>query len=838
VPPSIKTPDQRLRVFVSSTLEELAAEREAVRGAIEALRLTPVMFELGARRHPPADVYRAYLEQSDVFVGIYGERYGWVGPGMAVSGVEDEYHRAAGKPRLVYVKNPAPAREPRLSELIANLEHDASITYKTFRTPAELRELLENDLAVLLTEGFVSAAGGDEPIRATIPASVDEFVGRSGELRRIAELLDQGTRLITVVGPGGVGKTRLAQEAARQSRDRFQDGAAFVSLDAVTDPTLVAPAIVSSLTLRSDPASGPLDTLVEHLRERTLLLVLDNFEQVLEAAPVVADLLARCGDVSVLVTSRAALRLRGEQEVGIEPLDVPETSDAPNVVAEVDAVRLFTERARRLDPWFHISSENAAAVAQLCRRLDGLPLALELAAARIRLFPPATMLERLGTGLDFLTGGPRDAPPRHRCLRAAIEWSFDLLDEPEQALLTQACVFRGSWNLEAAEGIVDPDAARRLESLLEHSLLKRLSGAAEPRFAMLESIHAFCAEQLERTGQTHELRHAHARFYLDLVATVTPALHGAGQGAALERLELENDNLRAALSWCLESGRAEAIAAVAPGLMHFWWLRGDLDEGLRWIDAVLAAPGLAEATRARALLARGFLTFWRAPMASDPQVFLEAADAFDAVGDVPKAALARLPLAVLRAGGGDQTSIPELEKSQRVLADAGDDWGALLATNALCWALNALAADAPIGVFEDAVTAAAAAGVEAELATALGNLGRRHVLRGDLDQARLRLVEALRIVRRLRSKTGSAYYASALADVAARRGDHDLAIKVFAAAAASGVASAAMLARERERALAAARERLGDHEVDELERAGAELDLATATEEALAWAEC
>ena len=821
---------------MSSTLEELAAEREAARDAIESLRLTPVMFELGARPHPPADVYRAYLEQSDVFVGIYGERYGWVSPDMDVSGLEDEYRRSVEKPRLVYVKMPAAARDPRLSQLIEELENEAAISYKAFETPAELRELLQEDLAVLLTEQFTSARDRDVPLRATIPARVDEFVGRSGELRLIAELLDEGTRLITVIGPGGVGKTRLALEAARRSLSGFRDGAAFVSLDAVSDPALVAPTIAASLALRSDPGSGALETLAEHLRERALLLVLDNFEQVLEAAPAVAELLARCADVSVLVTSRSALRLRGEQEVRIEPLDVPDASDPPAAVAEADAVQLFADRARLLDPGFAVNADNAAAVAELCRRLDGLPLALELAAARIRLFPPAAMLERLATGLDFLTGGPRDAPRRQRCLRAAIDWSFDLLNEHEQTLLMRASVFRGSWDLNAAEAIIDPDAVDRVESLLEHSLIKRVSASDEPRFAMLEAIRAFAAEHLETTGHTREVRQAHARFYLNVVAAVTPALHGDGQGAALERLELENDNLRAALRWCLETGEADAVGAVAPGLMHFWWLRGDLDEGLRWMTEVLAEPALAGANRARALLVRGFLTFWRAPVASDVAAFVEAAEFFNAVGDAPKAALAQVPLAVLRAAGGDRTTLEDLEESERVLAESGDQWGALLATNGLCWALNALDADAPIAVFEQAVARAAAAGVEAELATALGNLGRRYKLRGDFEEARLRLVEALRIVRRLRSKTGGAYYASALADLAAHKGELELAVRLFAAAAASGLASAATFARERERTVAAARQSLGDREVEALERAGAELELGAAADEALVWA--
>jgi predicted ATPase len=824
-PRSLRTPDQRLRVFVSSTLEELAPEREAAREAIEGLRLTPVMFELGARTHPPANVYRAYLEQSDVFVGIYGERYGWVSPGMDISGLEDEYRQSAGKPRLVYVKTPAPGRDSRLAKMIEDVQNEGAISYKTFETPQALRELLQDDLAVLLTERFASAANGATRVRAAIPAAVDEFVGRDGELRRFAELVDGGVRLITVAGPGGVGKTRFALEAARRALHRFRDGAAFVALDAVTEADLVVPSVLAALSLPADPAAKPLDALADHLHDRSLLLVLDNFEQVLAAAPAIAELVARCPELSIVVTSRSVLRLRGERELVLEPLD------------DADAFELFTERARQLEPGFDASGSTGEDVAELCRRLEGVPLALELAAARIRTLTPATMIDRLGAGLDLLAGGRRDAPARQRSLRAAIDWSFELLPEQEQAVLTRASVFRGGWELEAAEAIAAPDAADRLQSLLEHSLIKRVVRRDTARFVMLESVRAFAGERLEQAGHAREVRANHARFYLELVERLTPSLHGAGQVAALERLDLENENLRAAISWSLEHGDADAVAAVAPGLMHFWWLRGHLDEGLHRVGELLAAPTLSEVSRGRALLVQGFLTFWRAPDAGSAQAFADAAAAFDALGDAANAALARVPLAVMRASGGDPAALADLDEGERILGQSGDEWGALLALNGLCYALNATEAEATLDLFEDAVARARASGLEAELATALGNLGRRHVLRGELDLAQLRLTHALRIVRRLRSKTGSAYYVSAVADLAARRGELGLAVRLFAAAGASGVAAARMFERERERAVAAARRQASETTVEELERAGAELDIGAAVDEALAWDE-
>ena len=297
---SIRTPDERLRVFVSSTLVELASERAAVRDAIEQLRLTPVLFELGARPHPPQHVYRAYLERSDVFVGIYGERYGWVGPGMEISGLEDEYVLSAGKPRLLYVKAPASEREPRLAQLIERLKQDATDSFKTFRDGDELRELVQDDLALLLTERFVSEASVSAGTpHAELPAAVDELVGREAELTAVRELLVGGARLLTVTGPGGVGKTRLALEAARLVPELFPDGVHFVGLGSVREPGLVSSTILTALDAPASPTAPVGHALVEHLRGRRMLLLLDNFEQVLDAAPEVGRLLSACRGLRV-----------------------------------------------------------------------------------------------------------------------------------------------------------------------------------------------------------------------------------------------------------------------------------------------------------------------------------------------------------------------------------------------------------------------------------------------------------------------------------------------------------------------------------------------------------
>jgi predicted ATPase len=597
----IRTPDQRLRVFVSSTLGELAAERRAVARAISALRLTPVMFEAGARPHPPRELYQAYLAQSDVFIGLYWQQYGQIAPGMQVSGLEDEFDLSAGLPRLLYVKVPAPDRQPRLAGLLSRIRQEAS--YRRFGTPAELNRLVRDDLAVLLSERFAAArpaAAGTAPSLASsrdprpLPVSVTSLVGRERDIDEVASLVSRPeVRLVTLTGPGGIGKTRLAVAVGERLRDRFDAGIAFVPLDAITRSELVPAAIVRAVGAELAGVDSPLQALTEILGDDPWLLILDNLEQVVNAAGDLGELLTRCPGVTILATSRTALGLRAEREYPVPPLPPPAD---PATVPLADlrsspAVELFVDRARMVRPDFALTADNAAAVAEICRRLEGLPLAIELASARTRLLNPAVLLDRLARSLDALGTGTVDLPERQRTLRATVEWSVGLLEEAERSLLEVAAVFVDGWTIQAAAKAAGLDEDRALElseELARHSLIYLDSSGPAPRSRMLETIRVFVAERLAARPDAAEIQRRHADYYRRLTEQADRPLRGAGQNEWLERLQAEAGNLAAAVRWYLahDPGSLPHLFRI---LWPFWFLRDHMREGQSWIAQLLAA---------------------------------------------------------------------------------------------------------------------------------------------------------------------------------------------------------------------------------------------------------
>jgi predicted ATPase/class 3 adenylate cyclase len=453
-----------------------------------------------------------------------------------------------------------------------------------------------------------------------LPLQLTSFVGREEEIAEVERLLDQA-RLLTLTGPGGSGKTRLALQVAAELLTRFQDGACFVDLSPVTDPTLVPAAVANALGVPETAGRPILDGVKEHLRDRELLQVVDNFEQVAEASPLIEELLTAAPGLRALVTSRVVLALRGEQEYAVPPLHVPEPGRPPTGLAalgRVEAVRLFSERARAANPRFGLTEQNAPVVAEITARLDGLPLAIELAATRTKVLTPEQILSRLERRLSILTSGVRSLPERQRTLRAAIAWSHDLLDPAERRLFARLSVFTGGWTFESAEAICDPeslglDALDGLTSLVDKSLVRRTEPpGGSPRFLMLETIREFALEQLQAGADQERVVRHHAEHFLDLAVEAEPHLTGEDQGAWLDRCDAEHANIRAALRWAIDSGQAGPAQAAAGALWRFWQQRGHLAEGRRWLEEVLAMPSgqAPTAARAKALTGAGGIAWW------------------------------------------------------------------------------------------------------------------------------------------------------------------------------------------------------------------------------------
>ena len=641
------------------------------------------MFELGARPHAPRELYRSYLAQSDVFVGIYGESYGWVADGETVSGLEDEYNLApTAMPKLIYIKSGV-ARDERLRALIERIKADDTAAYLPFDTAEQLEARVADDLATLLAERFDQSRGvppaDGAPAAASavprLPVPYTTTIGREHDVHRVRALLERGTdRVVSLIGPGGIGKSRLAIEVARASADLYPDGTYFVLLEGVLEPQLLLPTIAYALGIRDNGEAALEERISRALESRKVLIVLDNFEQIVDVAPVLVRLYTVAPTASFLVTSRIVLRIRGERVYEVEGLQAPQGVSTVSLdrAQRSSAVALFVDRARAVNPDFTLTDDNAADVADICRRLEGLPLAIELAAAKVRVLTPAGIAQRLERTLPLLTAAVRDLPDRHRTMQSTIDWSVSLLPPGQRDLLQDLGVFATRFTFEAVDAIGrgrswDGQCIDALAALVDASLVKQVDIDGRSAFSLLAIVREYAIGRLKSQGDADAMRAAHADYYIGLVRQVAPGLSGAGQAGAVRELGLDLPNLRAAVRHLVYTDRLDDAGAFAWSLLIYWWIAGFFGEVRVWMLELLdKQKPISQHTRAVAWFFALWGEMWQHPSQEVVAGLAECVRLFAESGDDDASAMALAARATARV----QLPQPDADKADAELTEA------------------------------------------------------------------------------------------------------------------------------------------------------------------------
>jgi len=702
-------------------------------------------------------------------------------------------------------------------------------TLRALATALDLSDAERTDLLALVTEvaaGAVSTQPGPAPMPSGPPTAL---IGRDGAVNHVLHLLGGAARLVTLTGPGGVGKTSLALEAARRGTPAFPGGVAVVSLEALDKPAFLASWIAASLGLTGLAPGSEVEALHGFLDDRHLLLVLDNFEHLLAAAGEVASLVAAHPGLRVLVTSRAPLRVRGEREYPVEPLAVPALSHVPTPgeLAASDAVRLFIERARAVSPSFDITQANATAIAAICRRLDGLPLALELAAARLRILSPTELLARLDQSLPLLTGGARDLPERQRTMRQTIEWSYRILAPEEQALFRRLSIFVGGWDAAAANAIAagmegtGPDILAELSALVEHSLVVADASGDVSRYRMLETIRAYGRDQLAASGELDKVSRDHALWYVTLAEQAATHYYGPEEADWLDRLEQDHPNLRAAVVHATRDPDSTLLLRLVAALGRLWLRREHFGDDQAWMARALrlareTAPSPAGAT---VLFNIGRLLWDRGETSDGIALLRESLDAWEALDDGKGACGAAITLANMLRLVGETSEAAALLNDARSRLDGREGESFWLSTSLRLLGIMALEReDWPNAeaYLIQALETARESGYPWSIASALHNLGDLVHRRGDHPRALALYQESLVISWEQRDRWSMAVTLPALAEAVAALGDGTRATRLFGAASGLRETIAARLVaavpgmERHQRIIAALRGQLGE----------------------------